>query len=332
MSDRRLLLSDLDPSSDIDLSNVPKTVLELVVETTSAVPRLSLKNIPVDLTLLEFRPLLSSSLTEPFYLPITLRSYRGPVLSGMKLPPNLENLALVESAKSLQTSDVVLPPLLKVMVVENPLKFSNLDSIRLPPSVESFQIIGKYNCSLEKLVFPPSLISLDVGMSTQPVDLLSTRAKIVQETVFDTEPKSSNPEFQVVTATNPEFKETLDALRKNFPRLDKLHVILDDTILTSLGDVWTEVLLEGRVQVDELTITNTLPTNTCLGDCGEVFKRSRRLGRKLCRKLIIVSEKYSHASHLNLAMSLKLVGGISLEVSYAEKNLPSVSYRGLLSF
>lgn len=327
MSERRLFMKDVDPSSDIDFKNVPSSVWELVVETTSKNKKLRLMNMPFNLTLLEFGPNLSLSLAEAFYLPITLFSYKGPVVSGMRLPPDLKKLTVIETSSSLPTSSVNLPPNLKTFVVENPLKFSNLDGIKLPSSLETFQIVGKHNCSLEKLVFPPSLTSIDVGGSIQPVDLLATRLKIVQQVEEDVEEDvtdfkdvlGSNP---LVVSSSPENSRILGALRKKMPRLEKLHVILDDEVLISLGDVWTEVLLEGRVQVRDLTVTNMKKTS-CLGDCAEVFKRSSVLGRKLCRKLIILSEKYSYVAHLNLARSLKLIGGISLEISYMDNEEPS---------
>lgn len=318
---RRLFMKDVDPSSDIDFKNVPGTVWELVVETTSTVNRLSITNVPSNLTLLEFGPLLSSSLTAPFYLPISLRTYRGPMISGMNLPPNLKKLTMIESHKSLQTSDTTLPPNLKTLVVENPLKFSNLDSIKLPQTLKTLKIVGKHNCSLEKLVCPPSLVSIDVGKSIQPVDLVATRVEIDQEADEDVSEDflSVNP---LVVSSSPENKKILSALRNKKPRLEKLHVILDDEIWASIGDVWTEVLLEGRVQVGELTVTN-MTQKACLGDCGEVFKRSSVLGRKLCRKLVVESEMYSHVAHLNLANSLKLVSGFTLEISYVDKQGPS---------
>lgn len=324
---RRLFMKDVDPSSDIDFKNVPGTVWELMVETTSTVNRLSVSNIPSNLTLLEFGPLLSSSLGHPFYLPASLLTYRGPVISGMNLPPNLKKLTLIESHKSLQTSDATLPPDLKTLVVENPLKFSNLDSMKLPQTLKTLQIIGKFNCSLEKLVLPPSVVSIDVGKSIQPVDLVATRVEIIVQADEDVLEDVSEDVLSVnplVVSSSPENKKILSALRTKKPRLERLHVILDDVSWTSIGDVWTEVLLEGRVQVRELTVTN-MSDKTCLGDCGEVFKRSSVLGRKLCRKLVVESEMYSHVTHLNLANSLKLVSGFTLEVSYVDGGRPSQS-------
>lgn len=315
---RRLFLRGLDPLLDIDLSSVPDSVWELLVETAEndrSPKSMSILNIPFNLTSLSIGPRLSASITEPFHLPMSLLTYRGPVICGMKIPPHLENLHLVESTKSLQTSDVVMPNL-TTLVVEGPLKFSNLDSTELPKTLQSFKIVGKYNCSLEKMSFPPTLKTVDLGLSTQPVDLLATRANIVR--TEQAPQKKVNPSVVHVDSDT----SVLTALREHLPKLDKLHVILDDKILTSLGDVWTEVLLEGRVQVRELTVTNT-PTKTCLSDCAEVFNRSSLLGRRLCRSLKIVSENFSNATHLNLAIFARQVNGISLEISYTDSNGPS---------
>lgn len=330
-SGRRLFLGDLDPSSSIiDLGEVPDSVWELLIETTGLSVlntfSKSIWNVPFNLTLFDVGPMLSSSLTEPFHLPLTLVSYRGPVLSGMKLPPYLKHLGLIESTHSLQTSDVVLPPGLVTIVVQNPLKFSNLDSTTLPPSLESFQIIGKYNCSLEKMSFPTTLKILDVGQSKQPIDLLESwhpQTQIVSKNSSLTKDMSKLDESSLtIDMSNEESRSVIDQLRQHVsstrtPRLNEIHVSLDHD--TSLGDVWTDVLFEGRVQVRQLTITNTNPENSCMGDCGEVFHRSRKLRRKLCRKLVVISETYKHSAHLNLASSLKNVGGISLEISYNTK-------------
>lgn len=333
-TNRRLFLNDLDPSSDIDLSSVPESVWELLVETDDAEfgdskPQdgsMSIVNVPFNLSLLHLGPRLSLRLTEAFHLPMTLVSYRGPMMSGMKLPPGTKNLHLIETKMSLQTSDVVLPPDLKKLVVENPLKFSNLDSTKLPSQLETFQIVGKFNCSLEKLSFPPHLKVLDLGLSTQKVDLLATRADILTTIQTEDSPTTHSDVVTVDLSKSPPTSDptVLDSLRQHLPRLDKLQVYLDEnSSLTSLGDVWTEVLFEGRVKVRELTVFNRNPQKSCLGDCGEVFNRSSILRRKLCRKLIVVDEKYSHAAHFNLALALKNVGGISLEISYIDGKGPS---------
>lgn len=332
---RKLFLGDLDPSSSIvDLSSVPDSVWELRIETAEkfekSAPRethtRTILNVPFNLTLLDVGPTLSSNLTEPFHLPLTLVSYRGPIISGMKLPPHLEKLVLIESTMSLQTSDVVFPPHLSTLVVQNPLKFSKLDSIALPRTLQYFQIVGKYNCSLEKMSFPPTLKQIDVGVLTQPLDLLATQAQIVSsssemKSLEDQKTKAlkifRTTSNLTIELSKPESSLTLQYLRLALPRLDDMHVFLDDN--TSLGDVWTDLLFEGRVQVRQLTITNQNPQNACMRDCGEVFHRSSYLKRKLCRKLVVVSEKYQHASHLNLASSLRNVGGISLEISYDKR-------------
>lgn len=327
-SNRRLFLNDLDPSSDIDLSSVPESVWELLVETAdtdTSRNSMSIMNVPFNVTLLHLGPRLTSSMTEPFHLPMTLVSYTGPVLSGMKLPPNLNNLHLFETKMSLQASDVVLPPDLKKFVVENPLKFSNLDATKLPSQLEYFHIVGKFNCSLEKMSFPPLLRLVDLGMSTQRVDLLPTRADIMTTIQTDDSPIISS-DAVTVDLSKSATTTVLDSLRQHLPRLEKIEVFLDEVSLTSLGDVWTEVLFEGRVRVRELTVVNRNPQKCCLGDCGDVFNRSSILRRRLCRKLIVVDEKYSHASHLNLALSLKNVGGMSLEISYLGGKGPSTCF------
>ena len=335
-NDRRLFLNNVNPSSDIDLSSVPESVWELLVETAFDNPNskhsrssMAIVNVPFNLTLLHLGPRLSSRLTEPFHLPATLVSYKGPIMSGMRLGLNMKNLHLFETKMSLQTSDVVLPPYLQNLTVENPLEFSNLDSTKLPSQLESFQIVGKFNCSLERMSFPPHLKVVDLGMSTQKVDLLATRADILTTIQTEDSPTTHSGVVTVDLSTDSTTTPTdstttvLDSLRQHLPRLDKLQVFLDEDSLTSLGDVWTEVLFEGRVKVRELTVFNRNPQKSCLGNCGEVFNRSSILRRKLCRKLIVNDEKYSHASHLNLALALKKVSGISLEISYIGGKGPS---------
>lgn len=320
---QKLIMDQVDPLSDIDFKNVPTNVLELVVETTSPVSRLTVVNVPVNLLVLDFGRNLSSSLSQPFYLPITLVTYRGPILFGMKLPDRLKKLTHIETTKSVQTSDVEFPIGLTSLVVQDPFKFSKLDAIKFPNSLETFQIVGKYNCSLEKIVFPPSLVTFDVGKSIQPVDLLVTRAKIMSgvdnEVGEDVEEEMNQVLKNIPLILDGESKaKILKAIRHKRPKIDQLVVNLD-TELSSLGDVWTEVLLEGRVQVRQLSLRNKNNNNMCLRDCAQVLQRSSMLGRKLCRKLIIESEKFSTVNSLHLAKSLKHVGGISVEVLFHQK-------------
>lgn len=67
----------------------------------------------------------------------------------------------------------------------------------------------------------------------------------------------------------------------------------------------------------------TTSTGTCLTDCSEVFHRSLVVKRKLCRKLFVLNETFSLATHLNLATSLKEVSGMSVELSYGRKETPN---------
>ena len=303
-------MKDLDSLKDIDLASVTSSIWEIELEVLKTSKSLSLLNIPSGITLLDLGNLLSRSLSEPFHLPISLNSYKGPFLSGMVFPPNIENIHLVETQKSMPSSSIAFPTRTKKITIENPLKFSNLDSIQLPDSVESFTVVGEYNCSFEKLKLPLGITHIDLGKSIQPTDLLnSSLLTDVKNTQVNRQVLSKSP--LVVTSTN---KNILNALHNYKPRVDRIQVVLDN-IYSSIGDVWTNVLLEGRIQVRELILVNGTG-NTCLSDCEDVFRRSKQLDRKLCKKLLVLCETFSYTSHLNMARSLRDLGDISIEVSY----------------
>ena len=315
MEHRKVSMMDLDGLSDINLESVPDSVWEIELEIKSVSKSISLLNIPSNITLLNLGGLLSKSISEPFHLPMSLVTYKGPFLSNMVFPQNMETIHVIETPKSMSSSRIVFPTRAKKIIVENPLEFSGLDSINLPDSVESFEIIGKYNCSLEKLNIPLGLLHLNIGENTQPTDLLNVRSNI-QFTSKSLKPQNNTRQDLdksplLVTSGDTRL---LGALYEYKPRVDKIHVVLDD-VLSTIGDVWTEVLLEGRVEVRELTLINGTG-NTCLSDCSAVFNRSYRLNRKLCRNLIILCETFSYTSHLNLAKSLVDMGDISIDISY----------------
>ena len=311
---RKVSMMDLDSLKDIDLASVPSSVWEIELEVLKTSRSLSLLNIPSGITLLDLGSLLSRSLSEPFHLPMSLNSYKGPFLSGMVFPPNIESIHLIETQKSMPSSSIAFPTRTKKITVENPLKFSDLDSIHIPESVESFTVVGLYNCSFEKLKLPPGIIHLDLGKSTQPTDLLNTSllTDVVQSTQVNRQILEKSP--LLFTSTN---KKLLNALHNHKPRIDRLQVVLDN-VYSTIGDVWTDVLLEGRIQVRELILVNGTG-NTCLSDCEDVFRRSKKLDRKLCKNLLILCETFSYASHLNLSRSLTYLGDISIEISYFKK-------------
>ena len=312
-------MTGLDSLSDIDLFSIPESVWEIDLETESEAKTISLLNIPSGITSLELGVLLSKSLSEPFHLPISLVSYRGPFLSGMVFPPNIERIHIIETQKSMNTRNIDFPENTKTLIVENPLRFSNLDMINLPNSLLTFKIVGSYNCSFEKLRVNPGLLELDLGESKQPTDLLNVgnvpNFTHVQD-VLDVEYFEKSP--LVVTSRN---RSVLDSLYQNKPRVDKIHVVLDD-VLKTIGDVWEHVLFEGRVSVRELTLINGT-NNSCLSDCEDVFMRSEHLDRKLCRNLIILCETFKYTNHLGLARSLRNLGDITVEISYMKKSKPT---------
>ena len=249
MERRKVSMIDLDGLSDINLESVPDSVWEIELEVKSVSKSLSLLNIPSNITLLNLGGLLSESISEPFHLPMSLVTYKGPFLSNMVFPQNIETIHVIETQKSMSSSRIVFPTRAKKITVENPLKFSGLDSINLPDSVESFEIIGRYNCSLEKLSLPLGLLHLNIGESTQPIDLLNIRSGI-QFTSKSLKPMNNTRQVLDKTPLLVTSGDThiLNALYEYKPRVDKMHVVLDD-VLSTIGDVWTEVLLEGRVEV-----------------------------------------------------------------------------------
>ena len=94
--------------------------------------------------------------------------------------------------------------------------------------------------------------------------------------------------------------------------------MLDNTMWSTMGDIWTKILLEGRVRADNITIINNLG-KTSMKDIGEVFYRSNRLGRSICKHLRIVGERFHYGSVLQMSESVRTYPhSIQVDVDYMQ--------------
>lgn len=263
---------------------------------------------------------LSYSLSEPVELPLGAVSYTGPVLDKMLLPAGLKSITVVETPKSGILSKIRLPGGLEKLHIHLTDTFSPVDELHLPPGLLELKVQGEHNCSLEKLNVPPSLTHLDTGTSIQPVDKISTglgeirvvsrSTRLLQPTTDDTD-----KQFDKHLTLTPSHPAVTD-LHKLLPSLQDVSVILDSSAWQTVGNVWCNLLLEGRVRVQGLTVVNNTDNN-CMRDFGEVLYRSSRLGRPLCRYLRVVGEVFDHPTCLRIAEAVrKYAGDLVVELDF----------------
>lgn len=263
---------------------------------------------------------LSFSLSEPVELPLDAVSYTGPVLHTMLLPASLKSITVVETPKSGILSKIRLPGGLEKLHIHLTDTFSPVDEMHLPPGLLELKVQGEHNCSLEKLNVPPSLTHLDTGTSIQPVDKISTglgeirvisrSTRLLQPTTNDTD-----TQFDKHLTLTPSHPAVTD-LHKLLPSLQDVSVILDSTAWQTVGNVWCNLLLEGRVRVHGLTLVNNTDRN-CMRNFGEVLYRSSRLGRPLCKNLRVVGEVFDHPTCLRIAEAVrKYTGDLQVELDF----------------
>ena len=263
---------------------------------------------------------LAYSLSEPVELPLGAVSYTGPVLDKMLIPAGLKSITVVETPKSGILSRIRLPGGLQKLHIRLTDTFSPVDELHLPPGLLELKVQGEHNCSLEKLNVPPSLTHLDTGTSIQPVDQINTglgAIRVVSRSTRLLQPITSDTDTQfdkhlMLTSSHPAVTD----IHKLLPSLQDVSVILDSATWQTVGNVWCNVLLEGRVRVQGLTLVNNTDRN-CMRDFGEVLYRSSRLGRPLCKYLRVVGEVFDHPTCLRVAEAVrKYTGDLLVEVDF----------------
>ncbi|CAM9710018.1 unnamed protein product [Ectocarpus sp. 6 AP-2014] len=256
---------------------------------------------------------MSYSLSEPIELPADTVSYTGPVMDKMFIPRGLKSLTVVETPNSGLVSRIDLPPGLESLHIRLTGVFSPVDEMNLPSGLAELKVQGEHNCSLEKLEIPPSLTLLDTGTSVQPVDRLrislgdirvvskSTRLVIAGD---DSDNSHSFKDHLILTSSLP----VVSRIHELLPSLINVSVVLDQATWQTVGDVWTNLLLEGRVHVQNLIIINSAD-NHCMRDFGEVLYRSGRLRRPLCQHLHVIGETFSYATILRVSNAVRTYSG-----------------------
>lgn len=266
---------------------------------------------------------LSYALSEPAELPLGTVSYTGPVIDKMMLPTDLKSITIVETPKSGILSRIKLPGGLQKLHIRLTDTFSPVDEMNLPSGLLELRVQGEHNCSLEKLAIPPSLTLLDAGTSIQPVDSLHTglgEIRVVSKStrllqpVNDIDPDTHKQFEQQFTLTSSH--PVLTDIHKLLPSLGDVSVILDSAAWQTVGNVWCNLLLEGRVHVQSLVLVNNTDS-PCMLDFGEVLYRSSRLGRPLCKYLRVVGEVFDYPTSLRVAEAVrKYTGDFLVELDF----------------
>lgn len=283
--------------------------LELELTQTSA-STVALQNLhTITATDITLGSSLSYALSEPVELPIGALSYTGPVLDKMLLPAGLKSITIVETPKSGILSRIKLPAGLEKLHIRLTDTFSPVDEMHLPPTLLELKIQGEHNCSLEKLDIPPSLTHLDTGASIQPVDRLRIglgEARVVSKSTrllqpsADTDTHKQFDRHLTLTSSHPIVTE----IHKLLPNMGDVSVILDSAIWQTVGNIWCDLLLEGRVRVQSLILVNNKQSH-CMQDFGEVLNRSNKLGRPLCKHLRVVGEVFDYSTCLRVTEAVR---------------------------
>ena len=252
---------------------------------------------------------LSYALSEPAELPLGALSYTGPVLDKMLLPAGLISITIIETPKSAILSRIKLPAGLEKLHIRLTDTFSPVDEMHLPSTLRQLKIQGEHNCSLEKLDMPSSLTHLDTGASIQPVDRLRIglgQTRVVSKSTRLLQPSANTDTHNqfdrhlTLTSSHPVVTE----MHKLLPSMGDVSVILDDAMWRTVGNIWCDLLLEGRVRVQSLIVVNNKESH-CMRDFGEVLYRSNKLGRPLCKHLRVVGEVFDYSTCLRVTEAVR---------------------------
>lgn len=319
---------------DISTTQFPKHD-DIEIEVQGTMPSVVVKNAHVlGATRITIGSNLSYSLSAPIELPQSTVSYNGPVIDKMVLPAGLKSLTVVETPKSVVLSKIRLPAGLESLEVRMTETFSPVDEIDLPPALLTLGIFGEHNCSIELLRIPPTVTRIDLGSSVQPVDriqanLLDMQVKSRSTRLVEVEEGPRDSQFSdhlILSSSLPIVSE----IHKYVPKLGNLSVILDQTMWSTVGDIWCKTLLEGGVQVESLTVVNNTGKR-CMGDFGEVLYRSKRLGRTLCKHLRVIGEEFDYATALQVTQSVRtLPFDIQVDVDFVAQ-LPKCALHRMAS-
>lgn len=311
------------PGQDVELDAPPSTRV-LHVEIHEPARPVTISGLPPNLKKLVIGPLLTESLVGPLVLPWALETYRGPVFHDTVLPLTLKKMEYVQSFSSVPVDSLYIPTGVEELTIATNTRVSNVDGVNLPDSVHTMRIEGPFNASLDRLdtknvsrvVLPEDFLQpIEVPEHAPPgiLDGVSVDASTVSDGI------------PVIRG-----RREADHLVKNLPSLNHLHVILNDDI-RDLLDVWTRVLLEGRVRVRSLEVdAGSISSGTdVLRGMYVAIDRAVFLGRPLCKRLVVrnmVHSRTHSVSYYKLAQSLTALHGV--EVILSHKNpVPDLSSR-----
>ncbi len=314
------IIDSAEDDSSIDLSYIGKEVWVAHIDTIKIYKNIKLIEIPANLTELKFGDNMSMSIIPPLILPPFLNTYTGPVFEGMKFPETLKTVTLIETKNSICLSKLTLPDVTHVTIQTRD-KFSSLDKLIFPSSVEFLQIEGPFNSSIEKinienvkeLILPDSFI--------QPLNINSEihvekNNEIDNFSIERSETNEINEINEIITLT-PVINL---AIRKYRPFINNIKVTLDKEI-PSISHIWLNTSLEGVVEINTIVV-DSFNSKKALDSLDQVFDRSNILDRKFCNDLFINNVEFSDVnSYLKLAKSLKRIGNINIIIHHLDKNI-----------
>ena len=319
-------------NSSIDMSYIGRDVWVAHIETNDIFENLKLTNFPPNITELKFGYNLSNSIVSPITLPPYVNTYTGPVLNDMIFPDSLRTVSISETKNSICFSKIGIPSGVTDITVVTIDKLSNVDELKLPLGLEYFRIDGPFNSSidrlnlenlqnLKKITLPDSFIQpfniTKHNLIIEKSDDLSEFPIEFKENIFGMETKNT-----VINSTHT----VNDAIRKYIPSLNHLKIKLDEDI-PSISHIWSNILMEGLVNVKTISVDSILSTNV-FQSIHLVFDRSYVLNRTVCKNLFINNVNFDENmtnSYLNLSRSLKRIGDMNIIIHHTN----NVSLHGI---
>ena len=227
----------------------------------------------------------------------TDRVYRD--LSLVNIPQNITKLTLGDNLSMSISRPIYLPRMLKYY------KGPILYGMEIPSSVDTIVSI------ITMVSQDTSLLSIDENIDLTTIDLKSSYN--LSSTLSDIM-KCSPVLDNVRVVYTPLVQE---AITKTLPHLNHLEVTLDDSI-TSFADIWDNILLDGSVSVNRLTVVSPLGyEKNVLDNLYVLFEN----GNRLCEEVLTIKGLGEFKDNdviylLNLARSLVNTHGLTIEIEY----------------
>lgn len=322
------VLDSAEDNSTIDMAYLGSSIWSANIDTNKVFDSIKLVNFPSNLTKIILGDNLSRSLSGPLVLPKFLEHFKGPIFDDTMLPQTLKSIVVVETMSSVSLSRLNIPDTAVEIAVVTRDKLSRVDEIRFPKTVETIKIEGSFNASLDNLNLQEyhNLKHIDLPPSfkqhfhSKNQDMVVTRKNINEDVDIpgDIDKKTHGGHVSVISSPR-----TNIAISKYLPTLHHLKITLDGAIPT-ISHIWTQILMEGLVRVEKITVKvpENYSTNPFYG-IDRVFERSRLLRRPVCGILSITNVVFNKDmvnSYLNMARSMKRIGNMVITINHTKSN------------